>query len=813
MSPLEHGPLPATTPGAPDAGPREAAGSGDATARPPVRAGRGWRAHAAAAAIILGVLAVFFAPALVTGDQFLFRDNGRMHWPMKRFVAEQLRQGHLAQWNPYGGLGVPLVAGAIDAVQHPFNLLLVALPFELGFKAWVLLSFVLAATGAYAWARLLGRSLHAGLAAGLGFALSGALVGASDNLTYLTTLAALPWVFAAAHAFLERGGARRVAALGIASGLCAAGGDPQAWGFAIALLPVYALVMVERTGRWWTLLLRGLGAAAIALVGAAPFVLPVVAWISESSRGTGLDPAHLQRWNLPLSRLLELVVPHLFRDTPGTLSSPVYVAFGGGEQSQIPWMLSVYVGVSVLATALVAAPRWRQVRWLLSCAVVFTWMALGDAAGFGRLLPHLPVLGGFRYWEKMAIWPSLLVPLAAAYGFDDVISRRLRSARPAAWLAAGGGLVLAVAATGRAFPEGLVRLLPHAPEQALAARTLAGNLVDGLLESGTVCLLFGLAVAAIQRGLVRRSPGPVLALVLVGDLFAANIRGYLLSDPVIVPRAPPFGAYLKARDGVQRVFTPYELTGNRWPALRQFESGWVWAGHMLDASFNVDQRVGNFTPYTGMLPSRIDRFNRRLPADRHLPQIGLFGVGYLSVPASPEKARAAGLSPPYDVVAVDPLLPAYLLRVPHRERAYVAAELTSVDRRAAMEFVLAADPRRTEASVVEAPVPEGYLPPRGTARIVEDAPERVVVEATTDGRGLLVLNDMYASGWSARVDGAPVEILPANYLARGVWVDGGRHIVEFTYRTPMLREGWLLFLAGGAVAATVALRSRRRRRP
>ena len=91
--------------------------------RPAAAAGR----PRAAGAPGRGVARVF-PPAVLGPGQFLSRDNGRMHAPVKRLVAEELRRGRLPEWNPYGGLGYPMVGGAVDAVQHPFNLLFLALP-------------------------------------------------------------------------------------------------------------------------------------------------------------------------------------------------------------------------------------------------------------------------------------------------------------------------------------------------------------------------------------------------------------------------------------------------------------------------------------------------------------------------------------------------------------------------------------------------------------------------------------------------------------------------------------------------------------
>lgn len=794
---------------APAEGPAPEATAGPARERRP----EGRRALVVMAAVV----AVFFAPAILTADQFLYRDSGRMHWPVKRYVAEQLRQGHLPQWNPYLGLGVPLVAGAVDAVQHPFNLLLVALPFAVGFKLWVLLSYLVAATGGYAWARRLGRSWHAAVAAGLAFALSGYLVGSSDNLQYLTTLAALPWLFAAAHGWLERGGAGRLALLAAASGFCAAAGDPQAWGLAVLALPPYALLFLGDRGRL-ARLARGCAAAAAAFVGAAPFIVPVLAWMPHSSRVGAVSESEIARWNLPPLRLLEMALPHMFRDEGGVLGSWVYIAYGGGELTPIPWVLSIYVGISVVALAAAGAARCRTARWLWAGSAVSTWMALGIHAGFGRILPYLPVLRGFRYWEKMAVWPTLLLAMAAAHGFDaiahgdDGIRKRFTAAVGAlagVALTLSGALALAPGAAAR-LVERPPTSAAAAPQFAQAAGAFVGNLRTGLLEVGAICAALVLVLRVTRTGALARLGPALLALAVVSDVVAANVRGYTLASPYVVETRSAFGEYLRAQPGLQRVFTRYDQSNAGWKGLREFEAGLFRATHLVEASLNMSYRVGNFLAYTGMVPVRTERFNFRTGYAHQIPHVGILGVGYFAVPKSTDLAREWGLEPPYDIAAFDPVVPAFLLRVPHRERAYLAAELASVDRRHAMEFLLEVDPRRTERSVLEGPVPDGYRPPRGTARIVTDLPERVALETESDGPALLVLNDVYAEGWNAAVDGAPAEILPANYMARGVWVGGGKHAVTFTYRTPGLIAGWAILAAGGLALAGFALRRKLR---
>jgi len=64
---------------------------------------------------------------------------------------------------------------------------------------------------------------------------------------------------------------------------------------------------------------------------------------------------------------------------------------------------------------------------------------------------------------------------------------------------------------------------------------------------------------------------------------------------------------------------------------------------------------------------------------------------------------------------------------------------------------------------------------------------------------LLVLNDIFETGWEAHVDGAPAGILPVNLIARGVWVPEGRHEVRMRYRPPGFAAG--VALSGASLAA------------
>jgi hypothetical protein len=758
--------------------------------------------------ISAAVLSVFFAPALLTRAQFLFRDSGRMHLANKAWIAGQWAAGRVPAWNPYAGLGLPVVAGGVDAPLHPFNVLLLVLPFQLGFKAWILLSYLMAALGGFAWARRLGTSQAAALTSGLGLALCGYLVSSSDNAQYLTTMAAVPWMLAATHAYLDRGGPGLLALVGAASFLCASAGDPQAWGFTVLAIAAYRLLIGPRAVPARLGARRTAAAVGAALVGAAPVVLPMLAWLPHSARGEPMDWVEYVRFNLFPPRALEFVIPNLVRPAELDTTSPLFQAFTGDVWTPIPWVLSEYLGAAALALAVLGAVRRREARVLLVLAAVFAWMSMGHYAGFGQLARHVPILGGFRYWEKLAFWPALLVTAAAGFGIDALRAR----AAPRFALAVGATalLALSLAALVAAVPQPIAVHLARAPESP-AAPQLARNAAAGLLHAGAVLSLLAAVVALATRSSRAARALPALAAaIVVTDVAGANVRAYVLSLPEIVQRTSPFADHLKWEETLPRIVTPFTLGHVPLAGLAPHEQEMLWGSRAIYSGWNTEHRIGNFEAYSALVPVRAIRYRRRAGLVKQLPGIGIWGVSHTIVPGRPERAAEMNLPPPYRVVASDPVLDASLLEIRHRPRAYLARELVSVDRRAAMEFVLDDHSIETDRTVLEAPVPAGYAPTPGMARVVVDEPTRVDVRVSAEGSALLVLNDVYAEGWSAAVDGTPSPILPANYLARGVWLPVGDHVVSFRYETPMLREGWLTLAAGALALALSALRARRR---
>jgi uncharacterized membrane protein YfhO len=117
---------------------------------------------------------------------------------------------------------------------------------------------------------------------------------------------------------------------------------------------------------------------------------------------------------------------------------------------------------------------------------------------------------------------------------------------------------------------------------------------------------------------------------------------------------------------------------------------------------------------------------------------------------------------------------------------------------------------RWRAAVVEnsddAPTSDRPITP---AHITSYEPSTVRIDTDAAAPGYLILTDTFYPGWTARVDGVPAPIRPANVLFRAVRVEAGRHTVEFRYQPTSFTIGATISLASLALLGVVAFAGRK----
>src|SRR5262249_38282507 len=131
--------------------------------------------------------------------------------------------------------------------------------------------------------------------------------------------------------------------------------------------------------------------------------------------------------------------------------------------------------------------------------------------------------------------------------------------------------------------------------------------------------------------------------------------------------------------------------------------------------------------------------------------------------------------------------------------AVVGAQTVAPSGAAAMSDVIAPRFRIDRSAITEKRVPgvpvaaAGRAPaaPAGTARSATVHDHSLIADAPARRRGMLVVSDSWAPGWSATVDGHPVTVHRVDYVYRGVPIGPGRHRIVFSYHPVTWTIGWI----------------------
>ena len=145
----------------------------------------------AAALVTLAPLAYFHAA--VRGLIYLSPEDGMtFNVPLRVTAAGMMRDGFLPLWNPYIFSGMPLHASAQAGVLFPLNWFYLFFAPPAATNLMVIGGYMLAALGAYFYARRAGSSVAGAAVTSLVWQWSGFLVGQLSHVNIVQTAALLP---------------------------------------------------------------------------------------------------------------------------------------------------------------------------------------------------------------------------------------------------------------------------------------------------------------------------------------------------------------------------------------------------------------------------------------------------------------------------------------------------------------------------------------------------------------------------------------------------------------------------------------------
>jgi hypothetical protein len=668
-------------------------------------------------------------------------DATRVFWADLAFVRHALHEGSLPLWNPYDRGGYAFAAEPQSGCFDPLTLLLVGLAALIGHTpAWLImlkavLCYGIAGAGMAAFLR---HHQLPSWAVGLGTAVI-VLAPRMDKLKDQSALWPTVWIGALLLALdrcLIAPSWRRGLWLGVAAALMVdAGYPPTVFRMLLLLLP-YAIWRLWVTARERAE--RAERRAYFVALGRALAVtsaVVVVLCAAQVWATLGVLP-DTTRAQLELGHVLaSRTVPEHWRGLVAPLETTT--------------ALLMYVGVATGAGMLAAfAVRPRGLVLVLVGVGVF-----GFVLACGENLPVLPALAdlpGFRAF-RIAGHYLTLVPIAAAI-LGAIGLAKLADEHTPRWLAPVVALVvIAMALTFNARDDLLSRIIGVASGLSVAALGLAPTRWRpklGWLVVGLLCLelwVVGRPVAEILQPV----PDAVRSREMAGALH--DRVGHRIAD---------FG-YADNRPGPREAVR--DLIGHR-PALTDPRYLLVYAAvpgtpSLLEV-FNVE--VVGFEQQVARRRPRMQVIDPASP--------GLYRLRA----AWPLAFWTADVSVVEDTDAALELLSRAHYPAAVFEAAHVDGGIAALAEQVA-DVPPYARPREVAATLTHYGI--------NTLSLAVDAP----------ARGVLVIAEAYAEGWTARVDGELVPLRRANMILRALELEPGAHAIELRYEPPGVVALWALW--------------------
>jgi hypothetical protein len=384
------------------------------------------REFPATLAITVPILLLFvplLAPMLMN-RVFAHTDTGIFHLPLRRMFAAALRDGDSFTWTSQMFNGFYVHAEGQVGAFHPFHLFLYRfVPLAIAFNLELVVSYVVAFTGAWVFLRRTGFGTLSTAIGAMAFAFSGFQLLHLGHPNTVAIVAHIPWLLLAINAALSASAASRAnGAAGIA--LLTASqvllGYPQYVYLSALACAIYSVVVRPS----WPALWLPAAAALAGLSTGGVQLLPTADLLAHSDRATASQEFRLTFSLHPLN-LVQLWSPYALPSRVHATPDELYVHEFGVYNGAL---CTVAVAWALLRRGQLPFPR--ITRFAGTSCVVGAILALGKYGYIYAGMAMLPILGAFRAPARHLLLLHLGLALFAAVMMEDLV----RSARDRAAL-------------------------------------------------------------------------------------------------------------------------------------------------------------------------------------------------------------------------------------------------------------------------------------------------------------------------------------------------------------------------------------------
>lgn len=707
-------------------------------------------------------------------------DPGGAWWvgePTLAFFRRAIFSGEFPFWDPSAGGGVSAYTNLQCELLFPPQIALSLLgPTSLGKNIYVLFLFWVAGFTTYCLLRRHGLMVRASAAGGLLFLFSGALQQIGPSMFMGQVVACMPVLLLVTNWFLEHPSWRRCAGLAGTYAVVSLASFPPILvaEFSFAVCYCLCVIALEKRGQWKLIVCRFGAAAALSLGLVAVYYVPAFVTIAHTPYITSGYQTAAQIVLAPRS-IFDLLSP---------------TATGGHLVYAYPIMTAdvghlYYLGATGLILAGLAFGRLHgPARTLLVASSLAASLVLLKVFGVPPIqwIAALPVSQSIHYYQYFGILLAFLLSLLAAIGFHRLLTQRprLQLFLAVCILGVGARILWILARDSGAF------------RAYVSWRWIADYRLT-LFFAAAAAVLAAMAMLCRRRRMVATvAAGLLLLLIFIEGVTNATYPHQRRWDVFAHP--PKYVTAMQQLSRPNRSFIAAALNANL---------GSAFGVNSLDSlyMFSPPRAYGLYQKYAVSGSFITMREATTLPPE---PVLDRAGIDYVLIRQNLPRLFASALSRPYTVRYQDEYVCLFQRkRTPHY---FFSSEYLVTDPPSALKLV-SIEPSRTVLLESQ--------PPFASVANAADDPEPELVSTKLNSlslrlqaprAGLLYLAESYYDGWSAKVNGQPADILPANYAFRAIPVPAGAAHIELSYLPVGCRSGAIVSFLSLMVVIVLALR-------
>lgn len=787
---------------------------------------------------------ILLSPVILSGKALFWGTPILQFIPWRYLALEGIRTSQLPLWNPFVGMGAPLLANYQSAIFYPLNWFPNLLGLVGGIR-WFVWGQTLVVAFHLIWAGLgmafLGRRLGLrGLGqtvSGLAFCLSGYLVSRAGFFSINAAVAWLPWIL---YLCIPTVGEKlsvlyinqRMLKLILVLFLQLLAGHAQTVWYSLSFAFIWTIffaleksyshdVFIEKEHNYRKLIIniqnvvvhlsRFTFAVFLAFLLASIQIIPTIEYLANSQRASGVDLTRVMTYSFWPWRLLTLIEPNLF-------GSPVQGNYWGYGNY---WEDALYFGILPFVAFVGCIfqkkntkidgfdnhnikVRRRLIWFLLIIIIISLLIAWGKHNPIFLLFyQYIPTFNMFQAPTRISLWAELSFALIAGFGIE-AWKRPVNKCQYWSRLATAGAFAIAL---GSGLTWVLLGKVPNTFIIATAKTGILGCGV-GLLYLYAPINLSDSNIEVTQKIKILRMNLLWEKIVIIFVMLDLLWAGWGLNPGEKIGLYKPdwlANSEIKKILDVGRLYLPpadeYELMYSRFMRFDTFRAVKDWSTLRLALLPNVNilDHIRSVNNYDPIVPSRYAIWMNQLSNVENT----FDNISYERM------LNLSGIRIVEKIVSSDEKMTSFLWMQNNNRFRWVPCAVYVKNDEAAINYITQKNIDIDTTVVIETTNESNRQECNPTLTPIDN--ENVQIELISDQlnilhlivqaprSGLLVISDTWYPGWQVTVNGLSKEIFHGNYLFRAVSLEPGNNDVKFSYFPKSFFYGFIISLFGMVV--------------